>query len=146
MARKDKAADRILHLFEIAESGLRQQWEFINQKGYDFANDEGDVVDYLARTRRQQGLSNDNGISAQDAFYKLWDGLGGLTTKSDGATRKGVFDAVYKKLKKDGYTEAQAQSEAAYQALEIINFGRRGLSPMFRVITSAIPFLTKSTS
>ena len=109
--------------------------------GYDFANDEGDVVDYLARTRRQQGLSNDNGISAQDAFYKLWDGLGGLTTKSDGATRKGVFDAVYKKLKKDGYTEAQAQSEAAYQALEIINFGRRGLSPMFRVITSAIPFL-----
>ena len=109
--------------------------------GYDFANDEGDVVDYLARTRRQQGLSNNNGISAQDAFYKLWDGLGGLTTKSDGATRKGVFDAVYKKLKKDGYTEAQAQSEAAYQALEIINFGRRGLSPMFRVITSAIPFL-----
>ena len=109
--------------------------------GYDFANDEGDVVDYLARTRRQQGLSNDNGISAQDAFYKLWDGLGVLTTKSDGATRKGVFDAVYKKLKKDGYTEAQAQSEAAYQALEIINFGRRGLSPMFRVITSAIPFL-----
>jgi len=109
--------------------------------GYDFANDEGDVVDYLARTRRQQGLSNNNGISAQDAFYKLWDGLGGLTTKSDGATRKGVFDAVYKKLKKDGYTEAQAQSEAAYQSLEIINFGRRGLSPMFRVITSAIPFL-----
>ena len=39
MARKDKTADRILHLFEIAESGLRQQWEFINQKGYDFAND-----------------------------------------------------------------------------------------------------------
>jgi len=39
MARKDKTADRILHLFEIAESGMRQQWEFINQKGYDFSND-----------------------------------------------------------------------------------------------------------
>ena len=39
MARNDKTADRILHLFEIAESGLRQQWEFINQKGSDFAND-----------------------------------------------------------------------------------------------------------
>jgi len=39
MARKDKTADRIFHLFEIAESGLRQQWEFINQRGYDFAND-----------------------------------------------------------------------------------------------------------
>ena len=35
----DKTADRILNLFEISESGLRQQWEFINQKGSDFAND-----------------------------------------------------------------------------------------------------------
>ena len=39
MARTDKTADRILHLFEIAEGGLRQQWEYINQKGYDFSND-----------------------------------------------------------------------------------------------------------
>ena len=116
--------------------------------GYDFANDEGDVVDYMARIRRQQGLTADNGISAQNAFYKIWDGLGGLTTKSDGATRKAVFDAVYKRMKNtidertgEVYTDAAAQSEAAYQALEVINFGRRGLSPMFRVVTSAIPFL-----
>jgi len=116
--------------------------------GYDFANDEGDVVDYMARIRRQQGLTSDNGISAQNAFYKIWDGLGGLTTKSDGATRKGVFDAVYKRMKGtidertgEVYTDAAALSEAAYQSLEVINFGRRGLSPMFRVVTSAIPFL-----
>jgi len=82
------------------------------------------------------------------AFYKLWDGLGHLTTKSDGATRKAVADAVYKKLKKSidpvtgkYYTEAQAQSEAAYQGLEIINFGRRGQSTSFKILTTAIPFL-----
>ena len=116
--------------------------------GYDFANDEGDVVDYMGRIRRQQGLTANNGMSAEKAFFYLWDGLGGLTTKSDGATRKGVFDAVYKRMKntideRTGkvYTDAAAQSEAAFQALEVINFGRRGLSPMFRVITSAIPFL-----
>ena len=80
-------------------------------------------------------------MSAKNAFFKLWDGLGALTTKSDGATRLAVYDAVYKKLKDQGYTEAQAQSEAAYQGLEIINFGRRGQDPLFRVITSAIPFL-----
>ena len=74
-------------------------------------------------------------------FYKLWDGLGALTTKSDGATRLAVYEAVYKDMKKRGGSEAEAQSEAAYQALEIINFGRRGLSPMFRVVTSAIPFM-----
>ena len=116
--------------------------------GYDFANDEGDVVDYMGRIRRQQGLTANNGMSAEKAFFYLWDGLGGLTTKSDGATRKGVFDAVYKRMKNtidertgEVYTDAAAQSEAAFQALEVINFGRRGLSPLFRVITSAIPFL-----
>lgn len=37
--RKDKTADRVRNLFETAEAGYRQQWEFINQKGFDFAND-----------------------------------------------------------------------------------------------------------
>jgi hypothetical protein len=109
--------------------------------GYDFANDEGDIVSFMARTRRQQGLSSENGITPESAFYKLWDGLGGLTTKSDGATRKAVYDSVYKSSLKNGATEAEAQSAAAYQALEIINFGRRGLSPTFKLVTSAIPFL-----
>ena len=59
--------------------------------GYDFANDEGGVVALMARARRKEGLTPDNGITAQDAFYKIWDGLGGLTTKSDGATRLGVY-------------------------------------------------------
>jgi len=39
MARNDKTADRIYSLFERAESGTRKQWEFVNQKGADFAND-----------------------------------------------------------------------------------------------------------
>jgi hypothetical protein len=109
--------------------------------GYDFQNDEGSVKQLMDRARRQKGLSPDNGLNAEDAFYKLWDGLGALTTKSDGATRLAVYEAVYKDMKKRGGSEAEAQSEAAYQALEIINFGRRGLSPMFRVVTSAIPFM-----
>jgi len=109
--------------------------------GYDFQNDEGTVKQFIDRSMRQEGLLPDNSANAKDMFFKLWDGLGALTTKSDGATRKAVYDSVYNDLIKRGYTEAQAQSEAAYQALEIINFGRRGLSPMFRTITAAIPFL-----
>ena len=108
--------------------------------GYDFQNDEGSVKQLMDRARRQQGLSPDNGLSAKNSFFKLWDGLGALTTKSDGATRLAVYNAVYNDMKKKGANEAQAQSEAAYQALEIINFGRRGLSPTFRIITAAIPF------
>ena len=109
--------------------------------GYDFQNDEGSIKRYLKRNMRLSGLTNENGISPKKAFFMLWDGLGNLTTKSDGATRLAVYNSVYKKLKKEGATEAQAQSEAAFQALEIINFGRRGANPAFRYITAAIPFL-----
>ena len=68
--------------------------------GYDFANDEGDVKDFLNRARRRAGLSPNNGLRPDVAFYKLWDGLGHLTTKSDGATRKAVADAVYENVLK----------------------------------------------
>jgi len=129
--------DSVINMFRDMEQ--IEQFGVIG--GYDFANDEGEVKQFINRTMRRQGLTPDNGMTAKDAFFKLWDGLGELTTKSDGATRLAVYEAVYNKLKAEGYTEAQAQSEAAYQSLEIINFGRRGLDPMFRVITSAIPFL-----
>jgi len=109
--------------------------------GYDFSNDEGSVKKLVERTMRRQGLTKKGAMKPEDAFFKVWDGLGELTTKSDGATRKAVYDAVYKHMKKQGATEGQAQSEAAYQALEIINFGRRGLSPIFKTITAGIPFL-----
>ena len=138
----------ILDSFKNLFGDISSLEEFGVIGGYDFANDEGDVKDFLNRARRRAGLSPNNGLRPDVAFYKLWDGLGNLTTKSDGATRKAVADAVYKKLKKSidpvtgkYYTEAQAQSEAAYQGLEIINFGRRGQSSMFRVLTTAIPFL-----
>ena len=109
--------------------------------GYDFQNDEGSVKDFIRRSQRSQGLNAENSGKAEELFYKAWDGLGVLTTKSDGATRNAVFQAVYYDLKNRGVSEAQAQSEAAYQALEIINFGRRGLNPTFRIVTAAIPFL-----
>ena len=109
--------------------------------GYDFANDEGDVKNFLMKEFRKQGINTNNSMTSQNLLFKVWDGLGDLTTKSDGATRKAVYDDVYKKLKDAGRTEGEAQSEAAYQALEIINFGRRGNSVLWKVITSGIPFL-----
>ena len=37
--RKDKMADRIREVYDYSKTDNRVQWEFINQKGYDFAND-----------------------------------------------------------------------------------------------------------
>ena len=40
MANKiDKTAERIRELFDSVSTEERDQWEFINQKGYDFAHD-----------------------------------------------------------------------------------------------------------
>jgi len=39
MARKDKTADRIRQLFNRVNANTRIQWEYMNQKGFDFSND-----------------------------------------------------------------------------------------------------------
>ena len=43
--------------------------------GYDFQNDEGSVAELMTRARREQGLTPDNGITAESAFYKVWERL-----------------------------------------------------------------------
>jgi hypothetical protein len=64
---------------------------------------------------------------------KIWDWSGDVTTKSDAATRMAVYEDV---LKKTGN-----EAEAIFQALEVINFGRRGGSALAKILTAATPFL-----
>jgi hypothetical protein len=101
--------------------------------GYDFSNDPQDVAKFIKKEMKNAGIGDNGSYSLTDSFVKIWDWLGKQTTKSDGAPRKAGYEEVLN-LTGD-------QTEAAYQALEIINFSRRGLNPMFRVITAAIPFL-----
>ena len=37
--RKDKMAERVNEIYQYSKTENRIQWEYINQKGYDFAND-----------------------------------------------------------------------------------------------------------
>ena len=37
---KPKRADQVRQLYKLANNWTRKQWEFINQKGFDFAHDE----------------------------------------------------------------------------------------------------------
>ena len=113
--------------------------------GYDFSNDPKDVAKFINKEidKLEKGLTIKSGMRA------IWDGLGQMTTKSDAATRIGVYQDVYKKTYNrkigEGVSEQEAEivaeSEASYQALEVINFSRRGNSPMFKVYTAAVPFL-----
>jgi len=63
----------------------------------------------------------------------LWDGLEHATTASDAATRIAIYDRVLK--------ETGNEAEAIRAAWEIMNFNRKGNSPLVRVLTAAVPFL-----
>jgi len=97
--------------------------------GYDFAIDRADIGSFYEDEARRRGISGE----PINMFVNLWNVAGELTTKSDAATRQAVYDDV---LARTGNV-----AEAAFQAMEIINFSRRGSNPYVRLITAAIPFL-----
>ena len=101
--------------------------------GYDFANDPKDIVKWLKQIYNKQGIDIEGGNRGPVMFWKLWDGLGTLTTRSDAATRAAVYHAVL--------NETGNEAEAQFQALEIINFGRRGGNILMRAVTATIPFM-----
>jgi len=100
--------------------------------GYDFRDDPLGITDYFNRELTKQGMGKD-GLPILKQFKMGWDWLGQQTTKSDMATRRAVYDDV---LARTGN-----QTEAAFQAIEIINFSGRGGDPIFRLFTAGIPFL-----
>ena len=102
--------------------------------GYDASLDQQGLKKQLQKEIEKQGmLDKDGSIKPLSVVGKIWDGLGRATVRSDGATRKGVYDKILE--------ETNDQVEAIYQGLEIINFNRRGASPYMKIVTTAIPFL-----
>ena len=108
----------------------------------------GQPIDYVTDpsefdSRAQTLLTQDeirgltNGIPVVST---VWDALGQASRKSEVATRMAVYDAVIR----DTTTEAMPQGdrvEALHQATEIMNYGRRGSSPLFSVLTAMAPFM-----
>ena len=67
-------------------------------------------------------------------FGTLWNGLGQLSKRSEVATRMAVYDMTMAK------TDGNA-AEALTQAIEIMNYGRRGSSRMVATIAAMAPFM-----
>lgn len=65
-------------------------------------------------------------------FTSLWSALETGTTASDAATRALVYERVL--------NETGNEAEALYRASEVMNFNRKGNSPLIRVLTAAVPF------
>ena len=54
MARKKKA-DQIRELYNLSNNWTRQQWQYVNQKGYEFAHDE-QLSSEEKRSLEEQGM------------------------------------------------------------------------------------------
>ena len=104
--------------------------------GYDALNDPKDVSKFLKKEMRKLKIDTSQGLTAkawEKSFGRVWDLLGEGTNRSDFTTRKSVYDDV---LARTGN-----QSEAAFQAMEVLNFGRRGGNAIYRVVSASTPFL-----
>ena len=83
---------------------------------------------------KRRGIGPEGGRgSPLGMFTSIWDALGNATTRSDAATRNAVY--------KDVLARTGNEAEANFQALEVINFSRRGANALARVLTATIPFL-----
>ena len=100
--------------------------------GYDFQFGrirDASITDLFAEesaNRNRRGLP-------LNMFKSMWRFAGRQTTRSDAATRQAVFNDVY--------SRTGNEAEAHYQAMEVLNFARRGSNGTVRAITAAIPFL-----
>lgn len=88
----------------------------------------------IRSSTKPKGVTN---ITSPDALIgvvgSLWNRLGAVSEMSDAATRIAVYDSAIRQ----GFSEA----EAAFRALEIMNFSRRGASQTLSILTKLVPFL-----
>ena len=110
--------------------------------GYDFARDPQNMTAYLAEQAKKRGHKIPTELGKLDKiaqskymfpFKWAWDALGQVTDKAEASTRNAVYEDT---LKRTGN-----EAEAVYQALSVINYGRRGRNPSLRALTAAVPFL-----
>jgi len=70
---------------------------------------------------------------SKNPLIRAWGLLNKATEASDAATRNAVYKATLK--------ETGNPAQAAFEALEVINFSRKGSSKTMRTMTALVPFL-----
>ena len=101
--------------------------------GYEFSRGVPDSGEALGKDLRKKTGTLTGTERKLKPITSLWDFLEKGTEASDAATRIAVY--------KDVMNRTGNEAEAIRRALEVMNFNRKGSSPIIRVITAAIPFL-----
>ena len=99
--------------------------------GYEFnANIEQSGFKLEEDLKRKAGKRDDSILLRP--FKSVWDALETGTTASDAATRALIYERVL--------ADTGNEAEALYRSLEVMNFHRKGSSPLVRVLTATVPF------
>jgi hypothetical protein len=101
--------------------------------GYEFSRDVVSSGGELAKDLRKKSKTQTEGEKALRPITSLWGFLEKGTEASDAATRIAVY--------KDVMARTGNEAEAIRQAAEVMNFNRKGSSPIIRIVTASIPFL-----
>jgi hypothetical protein len=94
--------------------------------GYEF---KGDSKNVMQAFRKHQKLKS----PVRHPFISMWNTLDNISGASDSSTRIAVYNRVLK--------ETGDETRAIVEALEIINFSRKGAHSSMRYLTAVVPFL-----
>tara|TARA_R110000824_G_scaffold54292_3_gene149851 strand:- start:404 stop:7591 length:7188 start_codon:yes stop_codon:yes gene_type:complete len=94
---------------------------------YDYRNDVNHLRASIKKAQREMGLTE-----GKSYLRTIWDRAGMLSKMQESAIRLDVYDKVFK--------ATGNEAEARFQALEVINFGRRGANPTLSLLMATIPF------
>jgi hypothetical protein len=101
--------------------------------GFDFANDIQSSSREVEKELRKRAKDFSPKDIALMPLNKIWDALDKGSTASDVATRVEIYKRVLK--------ETGSEAEAIYQAMEVMNFSRKGNSALIRILSAVVPFL-----
>tara|TARA_R110002110_G_scaffold379703_2_gene590245 strand:- start:21 stop:8975 length:8955 start_codon:yes stop_codon:yes gene_type:complete len=100
--------------------------------GYDLRGSSGDV----SRTLKE-GFARDTAVGKtadiKRTMFRMWEWLGDVSNASDAAVRIKVYEKVLK--------ETGNEDQAIYEAMEVINYARRGDSAVLQALIPMVTFL-----
>jgi hypothetical protein len=100
--------------------------------GYDFSGDIASTAKVVEKELRKRGGARTAQEKALLPLTAFWDMLEKGSHASDMATRAEVYKRT---LERTG-----SEAEAFYQAMEVINFSRKGNNSVVRILSAVVPF------
>ena len=101
--------------------------------GFDFSGNVESSAREFSKTLRKATQTRTSMEKLASPVTGLWQLLEKGSEASELATRVAVYKST---LEKTGN-----EAEAIFQAMEVLNFNRKGNSPLVRILTAAVPFL-----